>query len=91
MPQLIGGDPTICLAPFPAADGITIDPILQVFCGHRIGINARILTEKSREGFKTAPIQVAIGIYERSDQKRKSRDESQGCFCVAIHQPCHCV
>src|SRR5580704_5537357 len=89
--QLFGGHPAIRLAPFPASDGITINPFLQIRCGHRIGVNARILAEKTREGFKTPPFQIAIGIYERSDQKRKSRDKSQGCFCVAVHQPRHRV
>ena len=91
MPQLFGGDPTICLAPFPAGDGITIYPFLQVPRSHRIGVDTRILAEKSCEGFKTTPFQVAIWIYERSNQKRKSRDKSQGCFCVAVHQPRHGV
>src|SRR5580704_4868966 len=89
--QLFGGDPTICLAPFPAGDGITIDPFLQVPRGHRIGVNTRILAEKSREGFKTTPFQVAISIYERSNQNRKPRDKSQRCFRVAVHQSRHGV
>src|SRR5579871_5038757 len=89
--QLFGRDPAICLAPFPTSDGTTLYPFLQIRRGHRIRVNARILAEKTCESFKTPPFQIAIGIYERSDQKRKARDKSQGCFCVAVHQPSHSV
>jgi len=53
--QLLGGHPTICLAPFPASDEITINPFLQIRCGHRIGVDVRILAEKTCEGPSKLP------------------------------------
>ena len=67
--QLVCGHPAIRIVPFPASDGITLDPFLQIRRGHRIGVNAHILGEKTCQGFKTPSFQIAIGIYERSDNK----------------------
>jgi hypothetical protein len=78
--QLFGGDHAIRLAPFPASDGITLHPFLQIRRGHRIGVNVRVLAEKTREGFETPPFQIAIGIYRRSDQKRNPATNRRAAF-----------
>jgi hypothetical protein len=89
--QLVRGDPGVGFAPFPAADRITFDPFVQIFRCHWISVNTDILREETREALKTASFQIAIGIVKRSDEKRKPRDKSQGCFCVAVNQAGHGV
>src|SRR2546429_2162297 len=56
--QLAGRNPSICLSPFPAGNGNTLQPFPQIRGGHRINVDADILGEETRQGLQTSTFKI---------------------------------
>src|SRR6202007_62147 len=80
--QLSGGDPAVCFAPFQTTGRKTFDRFLQVQPSHRIGVDAHVLREETRQTLETSAVQIEVGIRKGSDQKRTTSDEEHRCSCA---------
>src|SRR5258707_12494070 len=89
--QLAGRNPSIRLTPLPAGNGNTRQPFPQIRGGHRINVDADILSEETREGLQTSSFEIAINVFKRSNHKRKTCDESHRRVRMAVYESCHVV
>ena len=74
--QLAGRNPSIRLTPLPTGNGNTLQPFAQVRRGHRINVDADILSKETREGLQTSAFEIAINVFKRSNHKGKTCDEA---------------
>src|SRR5260370_42642896 len=89
--KLAGGNPSIRLTPLPAGNGNTRQPFPQIRGGHRINVDADILSEETREGLQTSSFEIAINVFKRSNHKRKTCDESHRRVRMAVYESWHVV
>src|SRR6266550_6772729 len=86
-----GRNPSIHLTPLPTRSGCTVQPFPQVRGGHRINIDADILSEQTRECLQTSAFEIAINVFKRSNHKGKTCDEPHRRLRMAIYESCHVV
>src|SRR5258708_31032494 len=80
--QLFGGDPTVCVAPFQTGRRKTLNRLLQIHRRHRIGVDAHVLREKTRESFQASPFQMEVRIPKAPNHTRKTYDAPDPRLCV---------
>src|SRR6266436_8945283 len=92
--QLFGGDPTVCVAPFPAGSGSTLQPFLQIRGGHRISVYAHVLGEEAPEGLQTAachrdqlPLDGSFDQAVFDLQADEGRPSAQLGKCIRLRDP----
>src|SRR2546430_8006730 len=82
--QLAGRSPSIRLSPFPAGNGNTLQPFPQIRGGHRINVDADILSEETRKGLQTSAFEIVVNVFRRSNHQGKTCDEAYRSLGVAV-------
>src|SRR5258708_36108838 len=89
--EMGGRNPPIRLPPLPTGNGNTLQPFPQIRGGHRINIDADILSEETREGLQTSAFKIAVNVFGRSNHQGKTRDEAHRSARMAVYESCHVV
>src|SRR5580704_18807778 len=89
--QLAGRDPSIRLSPLPGGNGNTLQPFPQIRGGHRINVDADILSEETREGLQTSAFEIAVCVFRRSNHQGNACDEAHRRVRMAVHESRHVV
>src|SRR5439155_18424083 len=90
-PQLAGRNPSIRLSPLPTGNGNTLQPFLQIRGGHRINVDADILSEETREGLQTPAFKIAVNVLKGSNHQRKTCNEAHRRVRMAVYESCHVI
>jgi hypothetical protein len=90
-PKLGGGNQPICFTPFPTAERETFQSFSQLRRGHRIGVDAHVLREKTCKRLQKRAFEIAVNAFERSNDQRESCDEAYGRLRVAVYASRHVI
>src|SRR6266550_3459361 len=89
--QLACSNPSIRLTPLPTSTGNTLQPFPQIRGGHRINVDADILSEETRKGLQTSAFEIVVNVFRRSNHQGKTCDEAYRSLGVAVYKSCHVV
>ena len=89
--QLACRNPSIRLTPLPTLNGSTLQPVLQIRDGHRVNVDANILSEEARERLQKSAFEIAVSVFKRSNHQGKTSDDAYRLLRMAVYQSCHVV
>src|SRR5580704_8936555 len=89
--QLARRNPSIGLTPLPTVNRSTLQPFPQIRSGHRINVDANILSEETCESLQKFAFEIAVNVFKRSNHQGKTSGEAYRRLRMAVYQSCHVV